>query len=160
MGYSANNAQLMSVPPYVFAALFTLGGSRLGDRFGQRGIFLLGFQLVAILGVALLAASARPAVQYTGTVVAAVGIYPQIPLGLAWNGSNIGGSLKRATGIAMQVMGGNCGGIIAAYVYTMRDEPRYIVGHSILMGVIGLVLLFLLSSFSPFFPLSMPLVTF
>ncbi len=54
-----------------------------------------------------------------------IGIYPQIPLGLAWNGGNIGGSLKRGTGIAMQVMGGNCGGIIASYVYLSKNGPRY-----------------------------------
>lgn len=64
------------------------------------------------------------------------GIYPQIPLGLAWNSGNIGGSLKRGTGIAMQVMGGNCGGIIASYVYLTRDGPRFIIGHSILIGFI------------------------
>ncbi|KAI1763072.1 MFS general substrate transporter [Hypoxylon sp. FL1150] len=138
MGYSANNAQLMSVPPYVFACAFTIGGSWLADRRGRRGVFLLGFQLVAILGVALLAATENTTIQYTGTVLAAVGIYPQIPLGLAWNGNNIGGSLKRATGIAMQVMGGNCGGIIASYVYLNRDAPRYVVGHSILIGFIGM----------------------
>lgn len=67
------------------------------------------------------------------------GIYPQIPLGMAWNGANIGGSLKRGTGIAMQVMGGNCGGIIASYVYLSRDGPRYIIGHSILIGIIRYV---------------------
>ncbi|KAI1414638.1 high-affinity nicotinic acid transporter [Hypoxylon sp. FL1857] len=139
MGYSSNNAQLMSVPPYVLACIFTIGASTLADRSRQRGIFLLGFQLVAILGLALLASSANPTIQYTGTVFAAIGIYPQIPLGLAWNGNNIGGSLKRATGIAMQVMGGNCGGIVASYVYLNRDAPRYITGHSILIGFVGLV---------------------
>ncbi|KAI0834981.1 MFS general substrate transporter [Hypoxylon sp. FL0890] len=138
MGYSANNAQLMSVPPYVLACVFTIGASTLADRCRQRGIFLLGFQLVAILGLALLASSANPTIQYTGTVFAAIGIYPQIPLGLAWNGNNIGGSLKRATGIAMQVMGGNCGGIVASYVYLNRDAPRYITGHSILIGFVGM----------------------
>jgi drug/metabolite transporter superfamily protein YnfA len=136
MGYSANNAQLMSVPPYVFACIFTIGGSYLADKAKQRGVFLLGFQLVAILGFALLAGSANAAVQYTGTVFAAIGIYPQIPLGLAWNGNNIGGDLKRGTGIAMQVMGGNCGGIIASYVYLTKDSPRYIPGHSILIGFV------------------------
>ncbi|KAI0902624.1 MFS general substrate transporter [Annulohypoxylon nitens] len=138
MGYSANNAQLMSAPPYVLACLFAIAGSQLADRCRQRGVFLLGFQLIAILGLAMLAASENPTLQYTGTVLAAIGIYPQIPLGLAWNGSNIGGSLKRATGIAMQVMGGNCGGIIASYVYLARDAPRYIAGHSILIGFVGL----------------------
>ncbi|KAI1075323.1 high-affinity nicotinic acid transporter [Whalleya microplaca] len=138
MGYSANNAQLMSVPPYVFACIFTIAASWFADRYRQRGAFLLGSQLVAILGFALLAGSDSPTVQYTGTVFAAIGIYPQIPLGLAWNGSNIGGNLKRGTGLAMQVMGGNCGGIIASYVYLTRDGPRYITGHSILIGFIGM----------------------
>lgn len=69
------------------------------------------------------------------------GIYPQIPLGLAWNSGNIGGSVKRGTGIAMQVMGGNCGGIIASYVYLSRDAPRFIRGHSILTGFVRYALM-------------------
>lgn len=98
---------------------------------------MLGFQLVALLGFGLLCGSGKASVQYAGTVFAAIGIYPQIPLGMAWNSGNIGGNVKRGTGIAMQVMGGNCGGIIASYVYISRDGPRYIIGHSILIGVVG-----------------------
>lgn len=145
MGYTANNAQLMSVPPYVCACFFTIAASWVADRYRQRGVFLLGFQLVAIAGFSMLAATGRPSVQYAGTVLAAIGIYPQIPLGLAWNSGNIGGSLKRATGIAMQVMGGNCGGIVASYVYLSRDGPRYITGHSILIGFVGMA--FMLTAF-------------
>jgi hypothetical protein len=103
MGYSANDAQLMSVPPYVCACVFTISASWYADRVRKRGIFMLGFQLVAIAGFSMLAANAKPRVQYAGTVLAAIGIYPQIPLGMAWNSANIGGSLKRGTGIAMQV---------------------------------------------------------
>ncbi|KAK8083792.1 hypothetical protein PG996_002573 [Apiospora saccharicola] len=138
MGYSANNAQLMSVPPYIFACISTIGASWFADRARMRGVFLLGFQLVAVLGFAMLAGSGNAAVQYAGTVFAAIGIYSQIPLCLAWNGANIGGSLKRGTGIAMQVMGGNCGGIIASYVYLTPDGPRYIKGHSILIGFVAM----------------------
>ncbi|KAI1870415.1 uncharacterized protein JN550_005343 [Neoarthrinium moseri] len=137
MGYTANNAQLMSVPPYVFACFFTIAVSWFADRIRQRGVFMLSFQLIAIAGFACLAGSGNASVQYTGTVLAAIGIYPQIPLGMAWNGANIGGSLKRGTGIAMQVMGGNCGGIIASYVYLTRDGPRYIAGHCILIGLVS-----------------------
>jgi len=43
---------------------------------------------------------------------------------LSWNGNNIGGSLKRGVGIAMQVGIGNLGGIIASFVYLIKDEPR------------------------------------
>lgn len=138
MGYTANQAQLMTVPPYVAACFFTIAASWFADRVRQRGVFMLGFQVIAITGFAMLAGTSKPRIQYGGTVLAAIGIYPQVPLGLAWNGNNIGGSLKRGTGIAMQVMGGNCGGIIASYVYLTRDSPRFIKGHSLLIGIIGM----------------------
>ncbi|KAK2628784.1 hypothetical protein QTJ16_001887 [Diplocarpon rosae] len=138
MGYTANEAQLMSVPPYLCACFATIAASWLADWLQRRGVFMLGAQVIALTGFAMLAGTAMPHVQYAGAVLAAVGIYPQIPLGVAWNGNNIGGSLKRGTGIAMQVMGGNCGGIIASYVYLTRDGPRYIKGHALLIGIIGM----------------------
>lgn len=137
MGYTSNNAQLMSVPPYVCACFFTIGASYLADRVKQRGIFLNGFQLIALVGFGLLAGTESVSKQYGGLVLAAIGIYTQIPLSMAWNSGNIRNSGKRAVGIAMQVMGGNCGGIVASYVYLTRDGPRYIKGHSILIGFIG-----------------------
>ena len=73
MNYTANNAQLMTVPPYVCACVFTILGSWFADRYKKRGVFLLGFQLVAIVGLGLLAGSGNSKVQYTGTVFAAIG---------------------------------------------------------------------------------------
>ena len=73
MEYTANNAQLMSVPPYVCACFFTITASYLADRVKKRGVFLLGFQLVAVAGFSLLAGSANASVQYAGTVLAAIG---------------------------------------------------------------------------------------
>ncbi len=52
------------------------------------------------------------------------GIFPTVPLIGAWNSNNIGGSLKRGVGIAMQVGFGNLGGAIAGFVYLSTDEPR------------------------------------
>jgi MFS family permease len=76
MGYTANNAQLMSVPPYVCACVFTIAASWFADKYKKRGVFMLGFQLVAILGFALLAGSGKSEIQYTGTVFAAIGKKP------------------------------------------------------------------------------------
>ena len=123
MGYSANDAQLMSVPPYVCACFFTIAASWYADRVRKRGIFMLAFQLIAIAGFSMLAATAKPRVQYAGTILAAIGIYPQIPLGMAWNSANIGGSVKRGTGIAMQVSW-----TIHAYC-TVIKTTDYIPGH-------------------------------
>lgn len=73
MGYTANNAQLMSVPPYVCACVFTIAASWFADRYKQRGVFLLGFQVVAIAGFSMLAATGDASIQYAGTVLAAIG---------------------------------------------------------------------------------------
>ena len=73
MGYTSNEAQLMSVPPYVFACIFTISASWYADRVKKRGIFLLGFQFVGIAGFSMLVATSNPSAQYAGTVLAAIG---------------------------------------------------------------------------------------
>lgn len=82
--------------------------------------------------------------------------YPMVPILVMWNGNNIGGSIKRGVGIAMQVGTGNCGGIVASFMYAStrktpsfcsssaatdpktsyrnQDKPRYLVGHGVLIG--------------------------
>ena len=52
------------------------------------------------------------------------GIFSCVPLIGAWNSNNIGGSLKRGVGIAMQVGFGNFGGAVAGFVYLAQDQPR------------------------------------
>jgi MFS family permease len=47
LGYTNEKAQLMSVPPYVVACLFTIGGGLAADRHGQRGIYMIFFCVVA-----------------------------------------------------------------------------------------------------------------
>ncbi len=75
LGYADNAAQLLTVPPYVLACICTVAGSFFADKFGQRGVFLLGFELVAIVGFIMLITSDDPHVQYAGTFFAAAGNY-------------------------------------------------------------------------------------
>ncbi len=75
-------------------SLYFLGGV-LADRYRQRGIFMMGFCLIAMAGFTMLLTSHHPHVQYAGTFFAASGIYANVPGGVAWNGNNIGGSTKR-----------------------------------------------------------------
>lgn len=124
MGYTAETSQLMTIPPYATACLFTVGAGYAADKAKQRGIFMGIFEISAIVGFAMLASSGKPAIQYTGTFFAACGIYPLVPMGVAWNGNNIGGSLKRGVGIAMHVGFGNLGGAIAAFCFLPKYSPR------------------------------------
>ncbi|POS76718.1 high-affinity nicotinic acid transporter [Diaporthe helianthi] len=134
LGYKSTTAQLLTVPPYFVACIFCIGAGYLADRMKQRGIFMIGFMIIAMIGLIMLLASSSSGVKYTGCFFLASGIYPNVPQGVAWNGNNIGGSLKRGVGIAMHVGFGNLGGLIAAYIYLAKDRPAYHPGHATLLG--------------------------
>ncbi|CUS13534.1 unnamed protein product [Tuber aestivum] len=140
MGYTNKESQLMSVPPYVFACICTIGAGYLADRSKQRGIFMISACLTSIIGFTMLISTHKPGVQYLGTFLAAGGIYPNVPMGVAWNGNNIGGSTKRGVGIAMHVGFGNLGGIIAAFAYRSTDAPRFFSGHGLLIATTSMSL--------------------
>jgi len=136
MGYTNETSQLMSVPPYVAGCVMTIAGGYAADWHKQRGIYLIGFNIIAIIGFVMLIATgpAYPKVQFAGTFFVVCGIYPNVPIGVAWNGNNIGGSTKRAVGIAMHVGFGNLGGVISGFVYRSTEAPRFLSGHGLLIG--------------------------
>jgi MFS family permease len=134
LGYGQEIAQLMTVPPYIVACLFTIGGGWAADRHGQRGIYMIGFCLCAITGFAILAGTESLGAKYFACFLITSGIYPNVPQGVAWNGNNIGGSLKRGVGIAMHVGFGNLGGAISAFIFRPVEAPGYRSGHLILLS--------------------------
>jgi sugar phosphate permease len=138
MGYTAEQSQLMTVPPYALACCFTIAAGYLADKAKQRGVFMAAFEISAIIGFAMLASSGKASIQYTGTFFAACGIYPLVPMGVAWNGNNIGGSVKRGVGIAMHVGFGNLGGAISAFCFLPKYSPRFIPGHVTLACTIAM----------------------
>ncbi|KAK0702572.1 major facilitator superfamily domain-containing protein [Apiosordaria backusii] len=131
---SPEMAQLMTVPPYIVACLFCIGAGWHADKRGERGIYMIGFMVMAIVGLICLIATANAGVRYFGCFLLASGIYPNVPQGVAWNGNNIGGSLKRGVGIAMHVGFGNLGGTISAYLFLTKDRPRYYPGFATLLA--------------------------
>ncbi|PQE28879.1 high-affinity nicotinic acid transporter protein [Rutstroemia sp. NJR-2017a BBW] len=121
LGYTTNIAQLMTVPSYVIACAFSIVASYYADKLQDRAVFVLGFQLVAIIGCSLLVTSDKSPIQYTDTFFA-----------------TLGGGLKRSIGVAMIVGFGNCGGVLAAFGYRPVDAPRYIQGHTMLLGLLSM----------------------
>ncbi|KAI5857837.1 major facilitator superfamily domain-containing protein [Tricharina praecox] len=134
MGYTDSTSQLMTVPPYIVACMFTIGIGYLADLHRQRGVCMALSSVLGSIGFLFLLSSPRPQIQYCGTFFAACGVYPCIPMITAWTGNNIGGSTKRGVAIAMQVGFGNLGGVVAAFSYRYTDAPRYVSGHALLVG--------------------------
>ena len=54
LGYTNANANLLSVPPYVFGFITTLVVAIASDRLARRGIFIVGAMLAVIVGYIIL----------------------------------------------------------------------------------------------------------
>ncbi|KAG2075430.1 MFS general substrate transporter [Suillus decipiens] len=136
LGYSAANAQLLSVPPFVAGAIATIIVGVYSDKYKLRVPYIIGGALVALVGYIMLYCSVRAGPSYAGACLAALGTYPTIPIIIAWAGSNAGGDLKRAVVLAMVVGFGNLGGICSSFIYI--DPPHFHIGHGTVMGFLSL----------------------
>jgi len=67
MGYTNNESQLMTVPPYVLGCMATITGGILADKSKKRGPYMIFFCTVAITGFIMLISTKNPHVQYAGT---------------------------------------------------------------------------------------------
>lgn len=144
LGYTAAIAQLLTIPPYAFAFITTLGTAIISERVGRRAPFIIGSALFGIIGYAILLGNSdpvrRPGVSYVGTFFAAGGIFPAVALVLSWPAINVSGQTKRAVSNAMQISIGNLGAVLGTQLYRANDGPRYIVGHAFALGYLALTM--------------------
>ncbi|KAG2061067.1 MFS general substrate transporter [Suillus hirtellus] len=138
LGYSAANAQLLSVPPFAAGCIATIIVGIYSDKHNLRGPYIIGGAFVSLVGYILLYCSVRAGPSYVGACLAATGYYPTIPIILAWTGSNAGGHLKRGVVLAMIGLS-NIGGICSSFIYI--DPPRFHIGHGTVMGFLSLAII-------------------
>ncbi|KAJ4302852.1 hypothetical protein N0V90_001743 [Kalmusia sp. IMI 367209] len=141
MGYGRVTAQLFTVPPNMGAFFVVLFAGWFSDKWHVRGPLMLVGCTVAIAGYIMLIASSRSLIQYGGTFLVAAGIFPCSPLVMGWLTNNLAPHYVRATGTGFQIMIANMAAFIATFTYLPKDAPRYITGHAINIGMLGLALL-------------------
>ena len=112
MGYKGTHAQLLSVPPYACAAAMTIFVGWVADRTRWRGYCNMVTVSIGIIGFSLLISSTNPHIQYAGTFLGAMGIYPAIPNSLTWASNNVEGVYKRGVMIGIVVGWGNLNGVV------------------------------------------------
>ena len=108
------------------AFLSVLIVTRLSNQLKRRGIFMLGGATVGIIGYIMLIASPKPLVQYGGTFLVAVGIFPCSPVVMGWLANNTAPHYVRATASGFQICVANCAAFIATFTYVTADAPRYV----------------------------------
>lgn len=136
LGYSAANAQLLTVPPYAFATVFSIGIALLSERYQTRGPFIIGSCILSIIGYTLLLSDHRVGVQYLGTFFVCAGIFPSAALIFTWIASNVSGQVKRCVAAAIQISIGDIGAVVGCQLYRPDESPRYPLGHGMALGFV------------------------
>lgn len=140
LGYTSTKANLLSVPPYAVAAVMTVTIGWLADRTHQRGLCNIGISLFGICGFSMLLGSANPHVQYAGTFLGAIGIYPCIANTISWASNNTEGVYKRGVTLGFVIGWGNLNGVVASNIYRNKDKPRFFLGHGVVLAYLTLFL--------------------
>ena len=134
LGYTAAQAQLLTVPPYSVATVLTLTVAIASEKTKIRAPFIMGTSSLAVIGYIVLLTNTKPGVAYVGTILAAAGIYPSVAIVLSWPANNVSGQTKRATANALQISIGNLGAVLGTQLYRSNDTPRFFLGHGFALG--------------------------
>ncbi|EJC99322.1 MFS general substrate transporter [Fomitiporia mediterranea MF3/22] len=128
LGFTANKANLLTVPVHLVAAAVSCLVNYSADRFRIRGpvsigLFVFGTTLIGCLMQML---SRNAALSYFATYM--IALYEHI---IPWSSNNIHNSYKRSISVA----------IIVSMYFREQDAPRYTLGNSFSVAatVVGLV---------------------
>ncbi|OQV05003.1 hypothetical protein CLAIMM_09807 [Cladophialophora immunda] len=139
LGYSAAEAQLLTIPIYMLAVIVVLISSWYGDKWKTRSsVILYPFKLCAVAFIILMTLPKEkwPGARYGMLFLVAAGFYPSLCGVIAWNANNLAGNWKRNIGMALQLTVGNLGGAIGSNIYLARESPHYWTGYSISLAVL------------------------
>jgi MFS family permease len=138
MGYTTGNAQLLTIPIYVFGMTATLIVAFWSDHVQQRTPFIMGGFAIAVVGfIAKLAIPhpKLPGVTYLFLFFVAAGLYCPFTAVVTLVGNNVAPSSKRAVAMALLISIGNLGGICGSNIYFAAQAPKYPVGFGVSMAI-------------------------
>lgn len=133
--------QLLTVPPYIVGAFFTLLFPFLSWRMDNRQLFQILSAPGTMIGYIMFLASDDPKVRYGATFLVASAIFVAGPMSNAQVSANLVSDTARSSGIAMSVMVGNVGGLISTWSFLPWDGPDYPIGNGLNLATSSALLL-------------------
>ncbi|KAF2093624.1 MFS general substrate transporter [Rhizodiscina lignyota] len=139
LGYSAANAQLMTIPIYLCALLGVLFCAWISDKYQTRAYVIAAayyFGAAGFLALIFVPHPGLPGLTYGLLFPAATGIYSGLIPTLGFIANNLAPSSKRAVGMGLLVSMGNLGGgLIGSNIYLDRMKPHYYVGYGFCFSI-------------------------
>lgn len=135
--WTREEAQIRSIPVYVFAGCMMVLGAWASDRLKHRFGFILYGAFMVTVGYAMLLAQEGKSRDFKFGAVFLVfgGAYMVTPMALVWLQNNLSGHWKRSFGSSMQVTIGNLAGIIGSNIFIQDESPLYVTGYSVALGM-------------------------
>ncbi|KAL4936012.1 hypothetical protein BDV06DRAFT_233794 [Aspergillus oleicola] len=142
MGYTSINAQGLSAPPYFVSFLFCVAAAIFSDRYGKRGLVIVFFSTIGMVGYLILAAvqdENQVGPRYLGVWLATCGIFPALAINITWLLNNQGGDSKKGAGMALLAVFGQCSSFVSSTVFPDSEGPIYIRGCAIGCALTGCI---------------------
>ncbi|KAH6606134.1 major facilitator superfamily transporter [Trichoderma cornu-damae] len=140
-GKTTIHQQLLTVPPYVVGAFFTVLFPLLSWRLDRRQVFIVLSAPMVMVGYAMFLGSADQRVRYGATFLIASSAFALGPLTNAQVAANVVGDTARSAAIGTNVMMGNVGGLISGWAFLPFDAPDYRIGNGLNLATSGTVLI-------------------
>ncbi|PGG97670.1 hypothetical protein AJ79_09129 [Helicocarpus griseus UAMH5409] len=141
LGYSAANAQLLTIPVYACGCIISIINSLLSDRLQMRAAFFIAPIATVMVGLIVGLATppeTLPGVVYFAFFLVSAGIFSAIPTTVSWISNNLAGQWKRAVGMGLQFTVGNLvGGTVGSNIFLSREKPRYTTAWAVLFSFIS-----------------------
>ena len=135
LGYTAADAQLLTVPVYFFGCIVCVVTATFSDRIRMRSPFILIPYFVGLIGIIIcltVSPKDRPGVIYVAMFLVCAGLFPCTPCIVAWLSNNLAGQWKRAVGMALEFTLGNLiGGVVGSNIFLSREAPKYQTAYHI-----------------------------
>ena len=139
IGYTANAAQVHTIPVYCTALVFSVTCAVISERIGHRyGFVMLGFSVLCSGLAIMITLPHNGRLRYMGLFFITSGAYLVMPMSVVWVSINVGKGYKRAVATAAVIGIGNCGSFVASNVFITREQPGFRTGFSTGMVFCGI----------------------
>jgi len=145
MGFSTDQAILLSAPPYFYAVIPVIISSIVGDRYQLRGLVITFNCVCTVVGFSMLGFANQVTVRYVGTYLATGAYVSNWAAMNAYQASNIVGQWKRATFAASITACNGLGGIAGSFIVRQPEAPRYMTAiwtsigsHILIIGIVAI----------------------
>ncbi|OJJ61836.1 hypothetical protein ASPSYDRAFT_194815 [Aspergillus sydowii CBS 593.65] len=142
MGYTSINAQGLAAPPYFVSFLFCVAAAIFSDRYGKRGLVIVFFSTIGMVGYLILAAvqdENKVGPRYLGVWLATCGVFPSLCINITWLLNNQGGDSKKGAGMALLAVFGQCSSFVSSTAFPDSEGPIYIRGCAVGCALTGCI---------------------